>query len=85
MKVLSNSVLSLFKNVYGESICSNVFQYFGAYHLILGAHSPSVNFVEKVYKLLEIDFVIGLNTCYFYHSVYFVICYLLAKNRKYFL
>ena len=72
--------------MYMESLSvQNFFQYFGAFHLSLGAHSPSVNFVEKVYKLLEIDFVIGLNACYFYHCVYFVICYLLAKNRKYFL
>ena len=61
------------------------FQNKGAFHLSLGAHSPSVTFVEKVFELVEIDFVIRLDACYFYHCIYFVVCYLLAKNRKYFL
>jgi hypothetical protein len=45
-------------------------------------HSSSIRFVEKVHKLFEIDFVVGLNASNFDHGAHFIICYLLTKYFK---
>lgn len=45
----------------------------------------SVNFVEEIHELLEVDFVIRLHAGYFDHSIHFVISYLLSQDFEHLL
>lgn len=44
--------------------------------------SNSVDFVEEIYELLEVYFIVRLNSRYFYHCIKFIVCNTFAKNLK---
>ena len=53
--------------------------------IILNNGTISIYFVEEVYELFEVDFVVGFDPSYFDHRIDFFVCYALAQYFKYLL